>query len=55
MPLEIAQSHAWRIACTLMACIIVLEIGDSLFGVVEAQEFDGDVESIVREYDPFAH
>ena len=30
-------------------------LGDALFGVVEAQEFDGDVESIVREYDPFAH
>lgn len=54
MPLEIAQSHAWSLARTLMACIVVFEIGDAVFGVVEAQEYDGDLDSIVREYDPFA-
>lgn len=54
MPLEIAQSHAWDLAQTLMVCIIVFQIGEQVFGVVEADEFDGDVETIVREYDPFA-
>lgn len=54
MSLEIAQSHAWSLARTLMTCIVVFRIGDKLFGVVEACEFDGDTASIVREYDPFA-
>ncbi len=54
MPLDIAQSHAWSLARTLMASIIVFAIDDSMFGVIEAREFDGDVDSIVREYDPFA-
>lgn len=54
MSLEIAQSHAWNLARTLMTCIIVFQIGERMFGVVEAREFDGDAASIVREYDPFA-
>lgn len=54
MSLEIAQSHAWNLARTLMTSIVVVRIGDRLFGVVEAREFDGDAGSIVREYDPFA-
>ncbi len=55
MSLEIAQSHAWNLAQTLMTCIVVFRIGDHLFGVVEAREFDGDADSVVREYDPFAY
>ncbi|MEA3539232.1 MAG: hypothetical protein U9R73_08915 [Pseudomonadota bacterium] len=53
MPLSIAQSRAWNLALTLKVCIIVFQIGDQTFGVIESSEFDGDVESVVREYDPF--
>lgn len=54
MPLNLAQHYAWNLAQTLMACIIVFQIGEQIFGVVESRDFDGDVDSIVREYDPFA-
>lgn len=54
MPLKLAQSNAWNLAHTLMACIIVFRIDEKLFGVVEAREYDGDPAHIVREYDPFA-
>lgn len=54
MPLTLAQTHAWSLAQDLMACITVFQIDDHSFGVVESREFDGDVETIVREYDPFA-
>lgn len=54
MSLKIAQSHAWNLARTLMTSIVVIRIGDRLFGVVEEREFDGDTSSIVHEYDPFA-
>ncbi len=53
MSLKIAQSHAWNLARTLMTSIIVFKISDRIFGVVEAREFDGDMASIVHEYDPF--
>ena len=54
MSLEIAQSHAWNLARTLMTCIVVFRISDRIFGVLEAREFDGDATSIVQEYDPFS-
>jgi hypothetical protein len=54
MPLILAQKNAWSLARTLMTIVIVFRIEDSKFGVVEAQEFDGDPSQIVREYDPFA-
>lgn len=55
MPLTLAQSHAWNLARTLMACIVVVRIDETLFGVVEAREYDGNPAAIVREYDPFSH
>lgn len=54
MPLSIAQNRAWNLALTLKVCIIVFQIEDQTFGVIESSEFDGDVDSVVREYDPFA-
>lgn len=53
MPLSIAQNRAWNLALTLKVCMIVFQIGDQAFGVVESSEFDGDADSVVREYDPF--
>ena len=54
MPLNLAQKNAWSLARTLMTVVIVFRISTRDFGVAEAQEFDGDPELIVREYDPFA-
>ena len=54
MPLALAQTHAWRLAQTLMACITLFQIDNHSFGVVESREFDGDADSIISEYDPFA-
>jgi hypothetical protein len=54
MPLVLAQKNAWSLARTLMKIVIVFQIEDRNFGVVEAEEFDGDPALIVREYDPFA-
>lgn len=54
MPLTLAQKNAWSLARTLMTIVIVVRIGEHEFGVLEAQEFDGDPAWIVREYDPFA-
>lgn len=54
MPLNLAQKNAWSLARTLMTIMVVFRIEGSNFGVAEAQEFDGDPDLIVREYDPFA-
>jgi len=54
MPLDIAQAHAWDLAQTLMVSFIVHQVGDQAFAVTESSDFDGDVETIVREYDPYA-
>jgi hypothetical protein len=53
MTLSLAQSYGWNLARTMMACIVVFRINEKAFGVAEAREFDGDPQSIVREYDPF--
>jgi hypothetical protein len=51
--LNLAQQFAWDLATTLMACITLFK-GEGGYGVVPSAEFDGDPDTIVREYDPFA-
>ena len=53
MPLSLAQSYAWNLARTMMACIVIFKINEQVFGVAEARDYDGDADRIVREYDPF--
>ena len=53
MPQETAKAYALDLARTLMVRVTVIATGD-LFTVVEASEYDGDPDRIVREYDPFA-
>jgi len=53
MPLSLAHKNAWNLARTLMTIVIVIRIDARNFGVVEAREFDGDPDAIVREFDPF--
>lgn len=52
MSLTIAQRHAWSLAHTLMVCVTLFQAGDG-YAVVPTTEFDGDANSVVREYDPF--
>lgn len=53
MPLNTAQRYAWTLAKTLMV-EVVLFATTSGYAAVPATEFDGDADSVVREYDPFA-
>lgn len=48
-----AQSRAWNLATTLMVCIVLFQV-EGGYCVMPSAEFDGDVESVIREYDPFA-
>ncbi len=48
-----AQRRAWNLATTLMVCVILFQV-EGGFCILPTDEFDGDVETIVREYDPFA-
>ncbi len=54
MLLILVQKNAWTLTQTLMKIVVVIQITDRNFGVAEAEDYDGDPASIVREYDPFA-
>src|SRR3546814_11344981 len=51
MPLATAQSLGWNLSRTLMTVIVLIETNQGYFGI-PADEFDGDPEQVVREYDP---
>lgn len=51
--LKAAQAYAWYLARILMVCTIVFKV-DDLFCVMPSSEWDGDPESVVHEFDPFA-
>ncbi|MDH7975314.1 hypothetical protein QH494_24270 [Sphingomonas sp. AR_OL41] len=53
MSLTLAQVYGWNLARTMMASIFIFSISETLFGVAEAREFDGDPETVVRDYDPY--
>ena len=52
MSLSIAQHHAWSLARTLMVCVTLFHAGSG-YAVVPTSEFDGDLSSVIHEYDPF--
>ncbi|WP_447953191.1 hypothetical protein [Sphingopyxis chilensis] len=52
MPLTTAQSLGWSLARTMMTIIILVETSAG-YSVMPLDEFDGDPETIVCEYDPF--
>jgi len=52
MSLSLAQKNAWSLAKSLMVCITVFKAGSG-YGVMPSAEFDGDVASVVHEFDPF--
>jgi len=53
MPLTTAQSLAWNLARSLMIIIVLIETDDGYIAM-PSDEFDGDPDQVVREYDPFA-
>lgn len=53
MSLEAAQRYAWNLACTLKVIIILIET-DQGYNAVVSDDYDGDVERVVREYDVYA-
>ncbi|MDB5584510.1 MAG: hypothetical protein JWR80_9686 [Bradyrhizobium sp.] len=53
MSLDTAQRLAWNLACTLKV-IIILIVTDSGYQAMPSDDYDGDADRIVREYDPWA-
>lgn len=53
MSLEVAQCYAWNLACTLKVIIILIETDDG-FNAMRSDDYDGDFERVVREYDVYA-
>ena len=51
--LNAAYARGWNLATTLMDYVVVFRIGDDDFGVMLAAEYDGDLELILHEYDPY--
>jgi hypothetical protein len=50
--INLAQAHAVSLALTLMVPVILFET-DGQYGVVPADEIDGDEVHVLHEYDPF--
>ena len=53
MSLSIAQHFGLNMSRTMMSRIVVFRISETIFGVAEDREYDGDPTAIVRTYDPF--
>jgi hypothetical protein len=53
MSLEAAQRYAWNLACTLKVIIILIETDDG-YAAMASDDYDGDADHVVREYDVFA-
>ena len=53
MSLDTAQRYAWNLACTLKVIVILIETDDG-YSAMPTDDYDGDVERIVREYDVHA-
>ncbi len=48
-----AQSFAWNLARTLMPIIVLIKT-DRGYIAMPSDEFDGNPDQVVREYDPWA-
>lgn len=48
-----AQIRAWSLATSLMVCVVLFQ-ADLGYGVMPSDEFDGEVSSVIHEYDPFS-
>ncbi|HEY8137575.1 MAG TPA: hypothetical protein VIF61_07020 [Methylocystis sp.] len=52
--LNTAYACGWSLATTLMTCVVVFRAGDDDFGIMTTAEYDGDPESVIHEFDPWA-
>jgi hypothetical protein len=52
MSLETAQRYAWNLACTLKVIIILIETHDG-YNAMPSDDYDGDADHVVRDYDPW--
>ena len=50
--LSSAQARAWNLATTLMVCVVLFPV-EGGYGVMLSSEFDGDLASVLHDYDPF--
>ncbi|MER9174479.1 hypothetical protein NKH72_12875 [Mesorhizobium sp. M0955] len=51
--LSLAQSHAWNLARTLMTPVILFKVNDHEYGVLPAEDLDGDEVEAICEYCPY--
>lgn len=51
--LNLAQRYALHLARSLMVCVTLFR-SDFGYAVVTSDEYDGDPERVIHEYDPFA-
>ena len=51
--LSTAYARGWNLATILMVCVIIFQAGDGEFGVMPTSEYDGDLDFVVHEFDPF--
>ncbi len=50
--LSTAYVRGWSLATTLMVYVVVFQAGDG-FGFMPTSEYDGDLDFVVHEFDPF--
>ena len=53
MTLETAQRHAWSLACDLKVIVILVETDDG-YAAMPSDDYDGEADRVVREYDALA-
>lgn len=51
--LNAAYARGWSLATTLMDYVVVFRAGDDDFDVMLAAEYDGDLELVLHEFDPY--
>jgi len=55
MPLYTAQRYAWNLPKTLTLMVEITLFATPVgYAAVPSAEFEGDADSVVREYDPFS-
>lgn len=52
MSLSVAQAHAYELAITLMTTVLLIR-GDEGYGVMAADDYDGEQDLIIHAFDPF--
>ncbi|WP_094538801.1 hypothetical protein [Brucella grignonensis] len=51
--LSFAQNHAWNLARTLMTRVILFKVDEDEYGVLPADDLDGEEVDAIFEYCPY--